>query len=1020
MRNDSKALLKSHCPKDPLAVPICRQKKQFTGRGNTEYMRDQFPLTLCYAVTAHKSQGQTLEEVLIDFRDARINNGSFYTAISRVKFGNNLFLRDFKTSYIKANSEVEKKMESMKIFKAYKFKKVYNTESIFSDDGQELKLGYVNINDLSTSQSIQFMNEDTNLISLDFLVIADTRLNGETGEVYLIQELTNWIVEARFDSEDKLKHMGMLVLKSKKSNVDTTIIIGEKQYSIKMLKQIQLLFVTFSRFNLNAAFIYIRETPTQDQVNMLIKDLERTDLVMGDLNLDPNRSKDLGKLKMLCSERTRVLNEITTKWFNQLDHILLNCKQIQTYFSTSFINHSSDHHTICIRIAIPGNVFKPSFLEKITFNADAETRQKATNMEKQGKPLQNLNSRNFDKKKRGPTNQNMKQDNHYEEKANMSDEPKQINLRCLFSPNWLNDEVINGYLELLGAVDDNVFVYTTYFHQAFLKDGFERVKTYYQKYNPLSFKTILIPVHHQNHWFLITFNGSELVSIDPYNCPGASEERRRKFLQENFQFHSNILMNLRENYFKPLYQKYNKTYTDLSIIVKLPPAIPSQDNSHDCGVFLIMFAKYLVFQRPFDFSTDDMIHFRDTIRSELESNKILNAEESNQSTKRKQSPPKFESVKRKKTLNQLERSVQRRIINPDAETCWLNSCLQLVLTALDYKEYLSENGSVLWDQLLWMKGKDPSIVLDPTDVKLVIVQAERERIIRDNIAPNHMLFDLGNLPNVKDGSHPVSIRRIGQQDCKDFFYCLDENRQAWPDVYDFLKVNTTSKTQCVSCKNTSTQEFGGTEKSFISLPCPNKNVTMKQQIEEKMNIGELVHGWRDEEGCKEVSEGRNSQRISNIDETEYVIFVLERLIRIGGNLHIINTQVTVEENEEITLLDKDERSAKFFPIAIIHHSGNVIGETTQGHYRADVRNKDTTNWYRTSDNDCPKMLSGQNLTKMGYIFLYKKSSIEIEIVETMSNEARPRPESELLSHIICFLDEMNLDLVFSSKFNRNR
>ena len=55
-----------------------------------------------------------------------------------------------------------------------------------------------------------------------------------------------------------------------------------------------------------------------------------------------------------------------------------------------------------------------------------------------------------------------------------------------------------------------------------------------------------------------------------------------------------------------------------------------------------------------------------------------------------------------------------------------------------------------------MKGKDPSIVLDPTDVKLVIVQTERERIIRYNIAPNHMLFDLGNLPNVKDGSHQVN------------------------------------------------------------------------------------------------------------------------------------------------------------------------------------------------------------------------------------------------------------------------
>ena len=131
-----------------------------------------------------------------------------------------------------------------------------------------------------------------------------------------------------------------------------------------MLTQLQLLFVTFSRFNLKGAFIYIRETPTKDQVNMMIKDLEISDLFMGDLNLDQNRSKDSSKLKMFCSERTKVLNKITTKWFNQLDHVLLNCTKIQVYFSTSFINHTSDHHTISIRIAMPGNFFKPTFLKK--------------------------------------------------------------------------------------------------------------------------------------------------------------------------------------------------------------------------------------------------------------------------------------------------------------------------------------------------------------------------------------------------------------------------------------------------------------------------------------------------------------------------------------------------------------------------------------------------------------------------------------------------------------------------------
>ena len=143
LRKDSMFLPKDHKPTDPLAVPITKQKKQFSVKGNVKYMREQFPLTLCYAITAHKSQGQTLEEVLIDFssKTSRINCGSFYTALSRVKFGHNLYLKDFKESYVKANPFVERKMLSMKISAPYIFKKVYNEEKIFDEDDKELKLG---------------------------------------------------------------------------------------------------------------------------------------------------------------------------------------------------------------------------------------------------------------------------------------------------------------------------------------------------------------------------------------------------------------------------------------------------------------------------------------------------------------------------------------------------------------------------------------------------------------------------------------------------------------------------------------------------------------------------------------------------------------------------------------------------------------------------------------------------------------------------------------------------------------
>ena len=55
LREDNLHYLQRHTPDDPLAVPIVRQTKPFNLKGgNTNWIRKQFPLTLCFAVTAHK------------------------------------------------------------------------------------------------------------------------------------------------------------------------------------------------------------------------------------------------------------------------------------------------------------------------------------------------------------------------------------------------------------------------------------------------------------------------------------------------------------------------------------------------------------------------------------------------------------------------------------------------------------------------------------------------------------------------------------------------------------------------------------------------------------------------------------------------------------------------------------------------------------------------------------------------------------------------------------------------------
>ena len=93
---------------DQYATPILPVKKRFqVKRGNIEYQRKMFALTLAYCITAHKCQGETFDGgVIVDFRDGFIINGSFYVAITRVKCGDQLFLRDFDRSFIKVTKEI--------------------------------------------------------------------------------------------------------------------------------------------------------------------------------------------------------------------------------------------------------------------------------------------------------------------------------------------------------------------------------------------------------------------------------------------------------------------------------------------------------------------------------------------------------------------------------------------------------------------------------------------------------------------------------------------------------------------------------------------------------------------------------------------------------------------------------------------------------------------------------------------------------------------------------------------------
>ena len=316
---------------------------------------------------------------------------------------------------------------------------------------------------------------------------------------------------------------------------------------------------------------------------------------------------------------------------------------------------------------------------------------------------------------------------------------------------------------------------------------------------------------------------------------------------------------------------------------------------------------------------------------------------------------------------------------------------------MDYEDTIVQHGSELWLHLVDLHKASLVSSLDPTSIKTYIIETEATRAKRTNILPENRLFVSGY-----QGSSLKSLgTRIGQQDAKELFMCLNENQKLWVDVFNLFKAGIISETECSNCGNISRQDNCYDITSYIRLDCPEINSILKTYLEKNMNDFELRNQWRDESGCNELTVGKHRTKLSDIRSTKYLVFVVERLIKVDGQLLIKDTKITAGHNDYIHLEDVQGRTANFHLICIVHHAGNVTGRNdTQGHYLADVRNHFDNNWYRTSDSNCPVRLSEDELTDNGYIYLFKKTEGCDNSINPSSNSMSSNSSSKDLKHFI--------------------
>ena len=600
-------------------------------------------------------------------------------------------------------------------------------------------------------------------------------------------------------------------------------------------------------------------------------------------------------------------------------------KIVKDAFSTAFKNFMGDHKSITVRIPHVGNEFSENFKTKYYFDIDHHLK---TNK----------------KKKTARTEISPSAEKHTD-----------IELSSLDSPNWITDEAIDIYFGLIKKEFTEYFAFAANFFPCLKKEGYDGVKEWYDDVKLFRYKTLFFPIYDNGHHYLVIFDNvhHRIEAFDPYDFGSYNDEV--KMVTENKCYLEKTLSLLVNSYLKPKFEAfYEGMLLEAFSIIHIPPDIPRQLKEYDCGVFLLQIAKHIVFKKNLDFNSKHIENFRDEMKMEFFMKKLRPVKYATRT--------KIESKEKKASKSTQNIEVpQRRFDNKLLEDCWMNSTLQMILTGLDHQEGLTENGSTLWSTLIYLKNQDKSKALSPLSVKNLLISKENERI-RGDIGKQQMV-----LQPVRHRA-PNQMLQIGQQDAKDFLICLIQNQIYWPDVFNTFKVRMRSFSECKRCGNRSTQD-NFNEFMFLEFDCPDSGSKMSDNMNKRLKQPEIIPDWRDEGGCGQKSEAQVYRKIDNIDETEFIIIVVRRLVNYGNGPIILRNRVLVDE--EVQLTDFENRSSKFRPLAVIFHIGDVQGDETSGHYKADVRNLDG-NWYRTSDDMMPQKIKENDVSDQGYIFLYKK------------------------------------------------
>ncbi|CAG9771880.1 unnamed protein product [Ceutorhynchus assimilis] len=186
-------------------------------------------------------------------------------------------------------------------------------------------------------------------------------------------------------------------------------------------------------------------------------------------------------------------------------------------------------------------------------------------------------------------------------------------LMTLAGLNWLNDEVINFYMNLIMERGENSkwpksYAFNTFFYPKLLKDGAQSLRRWTRRVDLFSYDLICVPVHLGMHWCMamIDFRNKSIKYYDSMGSPN-----------------SRCLDALRHYLEAEHLDKKGSKYNTRDFKLENRNDIPQQMNGSDCGMFACTFAEFLTRDAQISFKQEDMPYMRKKMVVEIMTGQLL-------------------------------------------------------------------------------------------------------------------------------------------------------------------------------------------------------------------------------------------------------------------------------------------------------------------------------------------------------------------------------------------------------------